>query len=69
MTAAAITCGQNLARSAMPPEMIAENARRDREFMVEVAALLRDRHGVAHADPQTLQGLLSLMLSLGEPAR
>jgi AcrR family transcriptional regulator len=48
----------------IPPDMIAENARRDKEFMVEVAALLRDRHGVAHADPQTLQGLLSLMLSL-----
>jgi AcrR family transcriptional regulator len=52
----------------VPPEMLAENARRDREFMDEVGALLRQRHGIDHADAQTLTGLLSLMLALGVQA-
>lgn len=49
----------------VPPEVLSENAQRDRDFIVEVAAILRDRHGVAHADEPTLTGLLSLMVALG----
>lgn len=49
----------------VPPEMLSANAQRDRDFMAEVADLLHDRHGVSHADEQTLTGLLSLMVALG----
>ena len=49
----------------VPPEMLRANAERDMEFIVEVGALLRGRYGLAHADAQTLMGLLSLMVALG----
>jgi len=57
----------HLSRS-VPPEMLAENTRRDLAFVDEVAAILRERHGVVHADAQTLTGLMSLMLALGVQA-
>lgn len=49
----------------VPPDMLIENAQRDRNFIVEVAAILRDLHGISHADEPTLTGLLSLMVALG----
>ncbi len=48
----------------VPPERLAENTRRDLEFMAEVAALFRTRLGLEHADKTTLEGLLTLMLSM-----
>jgi len=57
----------HLSRS-VPPEMLAENTRRDLAFVDEVATILRERHGVVHADAKTLTGLMSLMLALGVQA-
>lgn len=48
----------------VPAERLAENTRRDLEFMAEVAALFRTRLGLQFADKVTLEGLLTLMLSM-----
>ena len=48
----------------VPPERLAENTRQDREFMVQVADIFQNRLGLAHADQKTLEGLLTLMLSM-----
>lgn len=48
----------------VPVERLAENTRRDREFMVQVADIFQNRLGVPHADQQTLEGMLTMMLSL-----
>ena len=46
------------------PQRLHENARRDAEFITEIAELLRDRHKIRFADPATIEGLMVLMLSL-----
>ncbi|MCB9994661.1 MAG: TetR/AcrR family transcriptional regulator [Hyphomicrobiaceae bacterium] len=46
------------------PERIAENNRRDHEFMLDVATRLQARFGLPHADAQTLEILLAIMLSV-----
>lgn len=53
----------HLARK-VPPERLIENTRRDREFMIEVANIFQNRLGIEHADSQTLEGLLTLILSV-----
>ena len=46
------------------PQLLAENARRDQEFMVEVSELFQTHHQLKFANPKTLEGLLTLMLSM-----
>ncbi|MCB1518669.1 MAG: TetR/AcrR family transcriptional regulator [Hyphomicrobiaceae bacterium] len=46
------------------PEHIAENNRRDHEFMRDVSALLQSRYQLPCADAQTLENLLAIMLSV-----
>lgn len=48
----------------VPAERLAENTRRDLEFMAEVADLFQNRLHLQHADKTTLEGLLTLMLSM-----
>lgn len=48
----------------VPAERLAENTRRDLEFMVRVAELFQRRLGIIYADKTTLEGLLTLMLSM-----
>lgn len=48
----------------LPPERLTENSRRDREFMLQVAKIFQNRLGLDHADSRTLEGLLTLMLSM-----
>lgn len=50
------------------PQLLAENAQNDRDFMVEVANLLQKRHHLEFANPKTLEGLLTIMLSLAMQA-
>jgi AcrR family transcriptional regulator len=46
------------------PESAAENARRDIAFIHDVASILKERHQLSHADPETIMGLMTLMISL-----
>lgn len=46
------------------PGLLAENSRRDKEFLQEVATVLQTKHNLASADVETLEGLMTLMLSL-----
>lgn len=48
----------------LPPESLLENARRDREFVVEIETILSLNHGIKFADSQTLEDLMTLMTSL-----
>lgn len=50
------------------PALMAENAQRDKAFLMEAAVILRDRHKLPHADGVTLEGLMTLMLSMGTQA-
>lgn len=45
------------------PETIGENHRRDREFMAQISQILRTHFELPHASAQTLEGLLTLLLS------
>lgn len=47
-----------------PPDYIAENTRRDREFVVALAHLFKERFGLGHADAAALEGVMTLMVSV-----
>lgn len=46
------------------PDLLAEHTRRDHEFMAEVSGIFQTRHNLKFADAQTLEGLMTVMLSL-----
>lgn len=47
-----------------PPDYVDNNLRRDREFVAEMSALFAERHGLLRADPDTLEGVMTLMVSM-----
>lgn len=47
------------------PVLMAENNQRDTAFLSEIADIFQQRHGLVHADLVTLEGLMTIMVSLG----
>lgn len=50
------------------PELAVENNRRDIEFVVEIATLMREQHNLSHVDFETLAGLMTMMVTLSMQA-
>jgi AcrR family transcriptional regulator len=50
------------------PVQLAEKAERDRAFLEELSALLKNRHAIAHATPTVLEGTMTLMICLATQA-
>lgn len=50
------------------PGLLADNNRRDKEFLEEVATILQSRFSLPAVDAETLEGLMTLMLSLSMQA-
>ena len=48
----------------IPPHLLAENAKRDKAFLSDTAELFKARFNLTFADAATLEGLLTLMLTL-----